>query len=125
MGYNLNRLKNQYGVSTASKAQYAGQRNPGAEFSYNESAVNADKEAITEAAQRATYDANKAKFEADKAAYDAYSAQYGQRLQGTPMYANKQYQTQKEAAPNTINEMYQKYLGRENENNPARAQCLP
>ena len=120
MGYNLNRLKNQYGVSTASKAQYAGQRNPGAEFSYNESAVNADKEAITEAAQRATYDANKAKFEADKAAYDAYSAQYGQRLQGTPMYANKQYQTQKEAAPNTINEMYQKYLGRENENNPAR-----
>lgn len=115
MGYNLNRLKNQYGVSTASKAQYAGQRNPGAEFSYNPDAEAA------EAAQRATYDANKAKFEADKAAYDAYSAQYSQRMQGTPMYANKQYQTQKEAAPNTINEMYQKYLGRENENDPARA----
>lgn len=106
MGYNLKRLMNQYGVSTASKAGYAGQRDPGAEFVYD-----ADAEAA-EADQRATYDANKAQFQADKAAYDAYNAQYEQRLQNTPMYANKQFQTTPQPQPNTLNEMYEQYLGR-------------
>ena len=76
MGYELNKLKQQYGLSTASKAQYAGTT------------------------------------DADKAAYDAYSAQYDQRLQNTPMYANKQFQTVPQQQAENIDELYQLYLGR-------------
>ncbi len=104
MGYNLKRLMNQYGVSTASKAGYAGQRDPGAEFVYDE-----DAEA-TEEDQRATYDANKAQFQRDKAAYDAYSGDYDNRMQGTPMYAAKQFQTQKQIQPENFDELFDKYL---------------
>lgn len=116
MGFNLNRLKQQYGIGSASQLPYAGAKNPGDTFAYNEDAINAAEEAISEADQLAAYNAQIANYTTDRSAYDAYSDQYNQRLQGTPMYANKQYQTQKEAAPNTVNEMYQKYLGRENEN---------
>ena len=76
MGYELNKLKQQYGLSTASKAQYAGTTDE------------------------------------DKAAYDAYSAQYDQRLQNTPMYANKQFQTVPQQQAENIDELYELYLGR-------------
>jgi hypothetical protein len=121
MGFNLNKLKKQYGVGSAAKLGYAGARNPGDTFSYDEDAVNAAEEAITEAAQLEAYNAQKANYTADQSAYNDYTAQYDQRLQGVPMYANKQFAGSKRVAPNTVNEMYEKYLGRENENNPARA----
>ena len=117
MGFNLNKLKKQYGVGSAAKLGYAGARNPGDTFSYDEDAVNAAEEAITEAAQLEAYNAQKANYTADQSAYNDYTAQYDQRLQGAPMYANKQFASSKRVAPNTVNEMYEKYLGRENENN--------
>jgi len=117
MGFNLNKLKKQYGVGSAAKLGYAGATNPGETFAYNADAKNAAKEAITEEAQLAAYNAQKANSASDRAAYDNYSAQYDQRLQGAPMYANKQFAGSKRVAPNTVNEMYEKYLGRENENN--------
>ena len=116
MGFNLNRLKKQYGVGSASKLGYAGARNPGT-FNYDAAKVDADEAVIAEDVQQANYDAQLANYDADKAAYDTYAAQYDQRLQNTPMYANKQFSQSKRPAPNTVNEMYQKYLGRENENN--------
>jgi len=117
MGFNLNKLKKQYGVGSAAKLGYAGATNPGETFAYNADAKNAAKEAITEEAQLAAYNAQKANSASDRAAYDNYSAQYDQRLQGAPMYVNKQFAGSKRVAPNTVNEMYEKYLGRENENN--------
>jgi len=116
MGFNLNRLKKQYGVGSASKLGYAGARNPGT-FNYDAAKVDADEAVIAEDVQQANYDAQLANYDADKAAYDTYAAQYDQRLQNTPMYANQQFSQSKRPAPNTVNEMYQKYLGRENENN--------
>mgnify|MGYP006133812925 FL=1 len=121
MGFNLNRLKQQYGVGSASKLGYAGARNPGETFAYDATKKNAAEEAITEAAQLEAYNAQLANYDADKAAYDTYAAQYDQRLQNTPMYAQQQFSQSKRPAsetPDTVNEMYQKYLGRENENNP-------
>jgi len=129
MGYNLNRLKQQYGVGSASKLGYAGVRDPGTmgAFNYNKEKLNDQDKLISEDIQRANYDAMKADYDirkanydlnsaSDRAAYDNYSAQYDQRLQGAPMYANQQFANSKRVAPNTVNEMYQKYLGRENEN---------
>ena len=129
MGYNLNRLKQQYGLGSASKLGYAGVRNPGTvgSFNYDKEKVNDQDELISQEVQRANYDAMKAAYDirkanydlnsaSDRAAYDNYSAQYDQRLQGAPMYANQQFANSKRVAPNTINEMYQKYLGRDNEN---------
>ena len=117
MGFNLNKLKKQYGVGSASKLNYAGATNPGETFAYNADAKNAADEAITEAAQLEAYNQQKANYATDQASYDDYAAQYDQRMQGTPMYANKQFAGSKRVAPNTVNEMYEKYLGRENENN--------
>tara|TARA_R110002072_G_scaffold285486_2_gene450295 strand:- start:2891 stop:5920 length:3030 start_codon:yes stop_codon:yes gene_type:complete len=129
MGYNLNRLKQQYGLGSASKLGYAGVRDPGTvgSFNYDKEKVNDQDELISQEVQRANYDAMKAAYDirkanydlnsaSDRAAYDNYSAQYDQRLQGAPMYANQQFANSKRVAPNTINEMYQKYLGRDNEN---------
>jgi len=129
MGYNLNRLKQQYGVGSASKLGYAGVRNPGTvgSFNYDKEKVNDQDELISQEVQRANYDAMKAAYDirkanydlnsaSDRAAYDNYAAQYDQRLQGAPMYANQQFANSKRVAPNTVNEMYQKYLGRDNEN---------
>jgi hypothetical protein len=123
MGFNLNRLKKQYGVGSAAKLGYAGARNPGT-FNYDAAKVDADKAVIAEDVQQANYDAQLANYDADKAAYDTYAAQYDQRLQNTPMYAQQQFSQSKRPAsetPDTVNQMYQKYLGRENENNPARS----
>ena len=129
MGYNLNRLKKQYGLGSASKLGYAGVRNPGTvgSFNYDKEKVNDQDELISQEVQRANYDAMKAAYDirkanydlnsaSDRAAYDNYSAQYDQRLQGAPMYANQQFANSKRVAPNTLNQMYQKYLGRDNEN---------
>jgi len=130
MGFNLNKLKKQYGVGSAAKLGYAGVKNPGVleDFNYDKEKVNAAGELISEDDQIANYktrknnyDDLKSKYDLnnvnDRAAYDNYSAQYDQRLAGTPMYANKQFAGSKRVAPNTVNEMYEKYLGRENENN--------
>ena len=97
MGFNLNRLKKQYGVGSAAKLGYAGARNPGT-FNYDAAKVDADKAVIAEDVQQANYDAQLANYDADKAAYDTYAAQYDQRLQNTPMYAQQTIQSVKKAS---------------------------
>ena len=84
MGYNLNKLMKRYGVGSASKLSYAGAQDPESEA-----------------------------YEKDQAAYQDYSDQYDARLLNTPMYADKQFQTQIEhhKQPQTREEMWEKYIG--------------
>ena len=82
MGYNLNKLMKQYGVGSASKLSYAGAQDPESEA-----------------------------YEKDQAAYQDYSDQYDARLLNTPMYADKQFQTQIQQQPQTREEMWEKYIG--------------
>ncbi len=100
MGYNLKRLMNQYGVSTASKAGYAGAKDPGPAPEAPVFTMQAFPEGSPEAIERAkivkeyqdaltVYQPKKDAYDADKAAYDTYSGSYDNRLQGTPMYAAK------------------------------------
>jgi hypothetical protein len=120
MGYNLKRLMNQYGVSTASKAGYAGASDPGAapEMSYYPAVMYPEgtpdpyaEQKAKEAKAFADWRAKNEAYTADKAAYDAYSGSYDQRMQGTPMYAAKQFQTKKQAQPENYNQLFDKYLG--------------
>ncbi len=121
MGYNLKRLMNQYGVSTASKAGYAGAKDPGPAPEAPIFTTQVFPEGSPEAIERdkilkeyqdamTVYEPKKAQFETDKAAYDTYSGSYDNRLQGTPMYAAKQFQTQKQVQPQNFDELFDKYL---------------
>ena len=122
MGYNLKRLMNQYGVSTASKAGYAGNADPGAAPEQPIFTMQAFPEGSPEALRRAeivkeyqdaltVYQPKKDAYDSDQAAYDAYSGSYDQRMQGTPMYAAKQFQTQKQVQPENYDQLFDKYLG--------------
>ena len=121
MGYNLKRLMNQYGVSTASKAGYAGAKDPGPAPEAPIFTMQAFPEGSPEAIERAkivkeyqdaltVYQPKKDAYDADKAAYDTYSGSYDNRLQGTPMYAAKQFQTKKQIQPQNFDELFDKYL---------------
>lgn len=121
MGYNLKRLMNQYGVSTASKAGYAGAKDPGPAPEAPIFTMQVFPEGSPEAIERAkrakeyqdaltVYQPKKDAYDADKAAYDAYSGSYDNRLQGTPMYAAKQFQTKKQIQPQNFDELFDKYL---------------
>ena len=113
---------NQYGVSTASKAGYAGNADPGAAPEAPIFTAQAFPEGSPEAIKRAkivkeyqdaltVYQPKKDAYDADKAAYDAYSGSYDQRMLGTPMYAAKQFQTQKQVQPENYDQLFDKYLG--------------
>jgi len=113
---------NQYGVGTASKAGYAGNADPGAAPEAPIFTAQAFPEGSPEAIKRAkivkeyqdaltVYQPKKDAYDADKAAYDAYSGSYDQRMQGTPMYAAKQFQTQKQVQPENYDQLFDKYLG--------------
>ena len=119
MGYNLKRLMNQYGVSTASKAGYAGASDPGAapEMSFYPAVMYPEgtpdpyaEQKAKEAKAFADWMAKNEAYTADKSAYDAYSGSYDQRMQGTPMYAAKQFQTQKQVQPENFDQLFDKYL---------------
>ena len=121
MGYNLKRLMNQYGVSTASKAGYAGNADPGAAPEQPIFTMQAFPEGSPEAIERAKilsdyqqsmyeYQPKKDAYDTDQSAYDAYSGSYDQRMQGTPMYAAKQFQTQKQVQPENFDQLFDKYL---------------
>jgi len=109
MGYNIDRLKSQYGIGSASKLPYAGTPNPGT-FAYSD-----DTNAANQAAELAAYNTQRADYLADQAAFDDYSDQFDQRLRNAPMYAQKQFDTSGRTAPLTRDDMYRKYLNRENE----------
>ena len=113
---------NQYGVSTASKAGYAGAKDPGPAPEAPIFTMQAFPEGSPEALRRAeivkeyqdaltVYQPKKDAYDADKAAYDTYSGSYDNRLQGTPMYAAKQFQTKKQVQPENYDQLFDKYLG--------------
>ena len=112
MGYELNRIMKQYGVSTPSMASYSGTAAPGEqpvaptliEPVKNTSgvitkALNKTQIAANQAAtdkynkDLAAWNETKAKYEADKPLYDTYTADYQNRLQNTPMYLQSQFDT--------------------------------
>lgn len=93
MGYELNRLMQQYGVSTPSMVAPPVVPAPDAS------------------------EADKAAYAADKKAYDVYSTEYMNRLNTVPMYGQRQYNTfpMPPAPKDPLTGLYQRYLGRDPE----------
>jgi len=108
MGFELNKLMKQYGVGTASMANYAGEAAPRVPTAPSGSRPTGDDDAA-KAAQAAydkaqtDYDAyvkdpsafNEAmrKYQLDQKSYNQYKDAFQGRLQNTPMYQDAQYQT--------------------------------
>ena len=80
MGFALNKLMQQYGVSTPG-ATYGGEASPAA------LATGAT------AGDIAARDAAQARYAADQAVYNTYRQQFRDRVDATPMYTEEQYQT--------------------------------
>ena len=92
MGYELDKLLKQYGVSSAFTPTYTGTAKP------------------------AAGETGPSQYTADKALFDKYKASYQERMGNTPMYADAQYQTQPAAAkPTSVEDLYKTYLGRTGE----------
>ena len=121
MGYELNKLMQQYGVSTPSLQRYSGAAAPGtapvAPTAYtgtDKNKLNSYNAALnTYNTNKAAYDAATEAHKADTAAYDAYKQDYFDRIGNTPMYLDAQYQTTPRAAsPTDVSGLYQRYLNR-------------
>lgn len=108
MGFELNKLMKQYGVGTASMANYAGEFAPSVPTAPKGDRPAGDDDAAKAAQaaydkQKADYDAftkdpsafNEAmrKYQLDQKSYNQYRDAYQSRLQNTPMYQDAQYQT--------------------------------
>jgi len=104
MGFELNRIMKQYGVSTPGMANYSGAEVPSAPKAPVAPPVGSDEatSGLYPAAQT-KYKADLAayqtslpeltrKYDADRAAYDTYKTTYQNRLQNTPMYSQGQFQ---------------------------------
>ena len=115
MGYELNRLMQQYGVSTP-VLSYSGMQKP---------VKPVDLAATASTMDRANYDALLAKYNADlplyqsdQAKYKTYSDDYKNRLATTSMYDAPQFQRGAMSSPGTgmftdqYSQMYQDVLGR-------------
>lgn len=115
MGYELNRLMQQYGVSTP-VLSYSGMQKP---------VKPVDLAATASTTDRANYDALLAKYNADlplyqsdQAKYKTYSDDYKNRLATTSMYDAPQFQRGAMSSPGTgmftdqYSQMYQDVLGR-------------
>lgn len=90
MGYELNKLMNQFGVSSPTLA-YSGMSKPIQPTALSSSASDAEKANYD--ALMAKYNQNQEKYAADKSVYDDYAKQYQTRLMQTPMYGQKQFST--------------------------------
>lgn len=88
MGYELDKLLKQYGVSSAFTPTYTGTAKP------------------------AAGEVGPSQYTADKALFDKYKANYQERMGGTPMYAGAQFQTQPAATSASVDDLYSSYLGR-------------
>ena len=97
MGFELNRIMQQYGVGTPGRINYSGASpvDPGTRPIATSTltgealtAAQADHDALV-----AKYNIDKANAPADTAAYDAYKKEYQTRLMNTPMYMQSQFQT--------------------------------
>lgn len=100
MTYELQRLMNQYGISTPSMAIYAGAKAPktpsapvlpaGANTKQQQQYA-ADLEAYNKS--KTDYDKQLAQQGVDKPIFDAYAAEYRNRLQNTDLYNQPQFST--------------------------------
>ena len=98
MGYELEKLKRQYGV--ASMTMPAPYTVP--------APVRPEDSAMLPA-----YETDLARYEADRAAADQYRSEFLNRLQNTPMYLASQFQTRPQTPPpTTVQGLYETYLGR-------------
>ena len=100
MGFELNRLMKQYGVSTPGMVNYSGTAAPGEKPVAPVAppvGAGSGESAIYEGAKNkyqsdlAAWDATKSKYDTENAAYNAYKTDYQNRLQNTPMYLQSQF----------------------------------
>lgn len=97
MGYELNRLMGQFGVSRPSLA-YSGTAIPVAPAALAADATAEQKTAFDTA--QANYGTHKTAYDADRALFDKYKVDYQGRLENTPMYSQAQFQTRPSDAVN-------------------------
>jgi hypothetical protein len=90
MGYELNRLMRQFGVSSPTVA-YSGTPIPVAPVAPGDSATNEQATAYNTLVDK--YNVAKPQYEADRAAYEPYKQAYQERVMNTPMYSQAQFQT--------------------------------
>lgn len=81
MGYELDKLKRQYGVGTANIAPYVGET------------LGAPPAETATPEQKAAFQEQLRKYQIDQRAYKAYTDEYANRLASTNMYAQPQYDT--------------------------------
>ena len=96
MGYELNKLMRQFGVSSPTLG-YAGTSVPGAAPAAPAADANAAQKTAYDTSL-ANYNAQKTAYDADRAAYNTYKQDYLARTQNTPQYLDAQYQTTPSAA---------------------------
>ena len=125
----LSKLLNQYGLTTATPALYAGATMPSAPVAPTDTTDTAAASKYAE--QQAQYNTDMANYNAngasDQAAYKQYLDNYNNRIQYTPQYTDAQYQIRPKAtvaqgstmspalqqnAPLTVEDLYSKYLNR-------------
>jgi hypothetical protein len=95
MGYELNRLMRQFGVSSPTVA-YSGSPIPVAPVAPGASATGEQATAYNALVDK--YNAAKPQYEADRAAYEPYKQAYQERVMNTPMYSQAQFQAGPSAA---------------------------
>jgi hypothetical protein len=123
MGYELNKLMRQFGVSTPSVANYSGAAAPVAPLEPIKASENTvrttsmprsvveddayDAAMVQYRNNLAAYETNKgpqqAAYLADRDAYDRYKNTYMGRVMNTPQYTDAQFQTTPSAAMNWVN----------------------
>jgi hypothetical protein len=94
MGFELNRLMQQYGVSTPTIAPYSGALPPGA---YAEM-VGTGEGKLTPA----QFEQLQQRYATDQSVYDQYVKDYQRRLASTPMYLQEQFQTGTPTTPPAV-----------------------
>ena len=97
MGFELNRIMQQYGVGTPGRVNYSGATavDPGTRPVATDT-LTGDKLTAAQAdydALLSKYNVDKVNAPADAAVYDAYKKEYQTRLMNTPMYMQSQFQT--------------------------------
>ena len=101
MGYELNKLMQQYGLATPTMLSYDGTRGPDVET------IDEETGEVTTTPGEITFDPAK------QAAFDQYQKEYQFRLNNAPMYAGSQYRTRPaQQQPQTYEDMFTMYLGR-------------
>jgi hypothetical protein len=127
MGFELDRIMKQYGVSTPGVVNYSGAAVPlppkepvapaaGSENSEGDSYPAAQTKYQADlAAYQASLPELTRKYDADQAAYNTYKTDYQNRVQSTPMYLQSQFQTAPQPAAKTVSDLYKMYLGRDPE----------